>query len=53
MDRFINFKFKGDWLDSLRFDRNNIKSNIVVKESDNSVVLKNVPHLIMRLRDEF
>lgn len=50
--RLINFKFKGDWIESFCFDRSFIRENIYINSEANEVVLKNVSSLIAELKDE-
>ena len=50
LSRLLNFRFKGDWIDLIRFDKKNIAENIVTDGDD--VTLKNVPQLVRRVQDE-
>jgi len=51
--KLISFKYKGDWIESLRFNRKNIEEkNITYNDSENSVILKNVPNLCKKIKDE-
>jgi nucleoid-associated protein len=50
--RLISFVYVGDWLDNIKFERENIGTNIVFNSVDNTVVLKNVKGLIEELKNE-
>ena len=52
MKKFINFKFRGDWIDNLSFDRSHIGSDLVIDSQNNSVILKNVKGLIEEIQNE-
>jgi len=52
MKRFISFKFKGDWIQSLAFDRSHIGTDIIIDSQNNSVIFKNVSKLIEVIQNE-
>lgn len=52
MKRLISFKFAGDWIEGLSFDRIHIGKDILFNTDNNEVILRNVKSLIERLKNE-
>jgi nucleoid-associated protein YejK len=51
--RLVSFKYKGDWIDSLRFDKKHLtKTRIQTSVDGTSVTLNDVPDLVKRIKHD-